>query len=126
MNAQRSRTGDRSQHSSATPEDEALLSTKPERVLRVVETCHSTWIFDEQAHRFRRVLKGPSRDRVSTDWRAYDHLVIGPGSDAFLVFLDATGVRVLRSTPHSANCRRCGQEQTTELSLEDLRALLDD
>jgi hypothetical protein len=93
----------------------------PTRFL-VVESCHSTWLFDEVDHRFSRVLKaGSTESAVVTDWRPYDRLVLAEDSDAFVVFLDATGTRLLRSTRHTTHCERCGGEVTGEMSLEDLR-----
>lgn len=88
----------------------------------VVESCHSTWIFDFQNHRFRRVVKGPAiiTKALSTTWRSFDHVMFDSESGAFLIFLDALGTRVLRSRRHNANCDRCG-EITSEISLDDLR-----
>ncbi|MCU1495625.1 MAG: hypothetical protein JWO62_3389 [Acidimicrobiaceae bacterium] len=88
----------------------------------VLESCHSTWLFDPVEHRFCRVLKGPRVvSSVATQWRPYDHLVLHPDSDAFVVFLDSSGTRLLRSWRHTAHCDQCGGEVTAELSLEDLR-----
>jgi hypothetical protein len=92
----------------------------PNRFL-VVESCHSTWLFDEVDHRFSRVLKAGTPSAVVTDWRPYDRLVLAEDSDAFVVFLDASGTRLLRSTRHTTHCERCGGEVTGEMSLEDLR-----
>jgi hypothetical protein len=85
----------------------------------VVESCHSVWLFDEENRRFRRMVKGLGPDvTVATDWRPYDHLVIDEQSDAFLVFLDENGTRLLRSRRHLGDdCDRCSTERTRELSL---------
>lgn len=91
----------------------------------VLESCHSTWLFDEEAHRFCRVVKGDLANAVSTEWRDYDRLVLHPDSDAFVVFLDQSGSRLLRSWRHTSHCERCGGEVTTEMSLSDLRRLVD-
>jgi hypothetical protein len=90
----------------------------------VLESCHSTWLFDEEDHRFCRVLKGDLAHAVSTEWREYDRLVLHPDSEAFVVFLDASGTRLLRSWRHTSHCERCGGEMTTEMSLADLRRLV--
>jgi hypothetical protein len=88
----------------------------------VLESCHSTWLFDTGKHRFRRVLKGSLGDAsVSTEWRAYHRLVLHPESDAFVVFLDASGTRLLRSWRHTAHCDQCGGDAASGRSLEDLR-----
>ncbi|MCU1491653.1 MAG: hypothetical protein JWM85_3058 [Acidimicrobiaceae bacterium] len=93
----------------------------PEQFL-VLESCHSTWLFDTAEHRFCRVLKGPRIEAsVATEWRHYDRLVLHPDSDAFVVFLDASGTRLLRSWRHTAQCDQCGGNATAELSLADLR-----
>lgn len=98
----------------------AAAATAPEFV--VLESCHSTWLFDPVRHRFCRVLKGPrTAASVVTQWRPYDHLLLHPDSDAFVVFLDSSGTRLLRSWRHTAHCDQCGGEVTAELSLEDLR-----
>ena len=92
--------------------------------LLVVESCHSTWLFDETDRRFCRIVKGVREGApVMTVWRPYDRLVLADDSDAFVVFLDRTGTRLLRSTRHTAHCERCGGEVTSEMSLEDLRRL---
>ncbi len=88
----------------------------------VLESCHSTWLFDPGRHRFCRVLKGPRMSSsVATQWRSYSHLALDPDSEAFVVYLDSSGTRLLRSWRHTAHCDRCGGEVTAELSLEDLR-----
>ncbi|HVB07023.1 MAG TPA: hypothetical protein VNF07_12330 [Acidimicrobiales bacterium] len=95
----------------------------PEALL-VIDSCHSTWLFDEANHRFRRMVKGLDEHLpVTTDWRPYDRLVIEESSDAFLVFLDRSSTRLLRSRRHlGAGCDRCLEEATSELSL---RAIAD-
>lgn len=101
--------------------DSVGVEEAPEQFL-VLESCHSTWLFDTAEHRFCRVLKGPRLDSsVATEWRHYDRLVLHPDSEAFVVFLDASGTRLLRSWRHTARCDQCGGNTTAELSLEDLR-----
>ena len=58
--------------------------------LFVLESCHSTWIFDTDRLRFRRVLKGLALDAPSatTAWRAYYGLEIDPISESFVVMLE--------------------------------------
>lgn len=95
---------------------------EPPEDFLVLESCHSTWLFDTKSHRFCRVLKGPHiESSVATGWRGYDRLVVHPDSDAFVVFLDASGTRLLRSWRHTARCEQCGGNATGELSLADLR-----
>lgn len=93
----------------------------------VLDSCHSTWLFDVVQHRFRRVLKGLDVDPAlaATDWRPYERLELAEGSEAFVVVLDPSGTRRIRSWRHVADCEQCeGEgEVTSELSLEDLRRL---
>ena len=86
--------------------------------LRVLESHNSTWMFDETDRMFCRVTRG---DDGPMDWRPYDRLVIQPDSDAFLIFLDAAGTRLLRARRHVEPCNQC--DVTQEFSLEDLAAL---
>jgi hypothetical protein len=91
----------------------------------VLDSCHSTWLFDVSSKRFRRVLKGLDVDPAlaATDWRPYERLELAEGSEAFVVVLNAAGTRRIRSWRHVDGCEQCEGEQTTELSLEDLRRL---
>jgi hypothetical protein len=89
----------------------------------VLESCHSTWIFDSEKLRFRRILKGLSLDAhaATTAWRAYFGLEIDPISESFVVLLNPEGTRLLRSWRHVEQCPQCGGNQTAELSLEELK-----
>jgi hypothetical protein len=91
--------------------------------LFVLESCHSTWIFDTERLRFRRILKGLELDAhaATTSWRPYFGLEIDPISESFVVLLNPEGSRLLRSWRHVEHCSQCGGDQTAELSLEDLR-----
>lgn len=89
----------------------------------MLDSCHSTWLFDVAGHRFRRILKGLDVDPslAATDWRPYERLELVEGSQAFVVILNAAGTRRIRSWRHVDGCKQCDGPQTTELSLEDLR-----
>ncbi len=97
------------------PTDDALF---------VLESCHSTWIFDTDRMRFRRVLKGLALDAhaATTAWRAYYGLEVDPISESFVVLLNPEGTRLLRSWRHVEHCPQCGGNQTAELSLDELRS----
>ena len=96
-----------------------------DRPFVIVESCHSTWLFDEERRRFRRVVKDPhAAHTVSTDWRPYRRLVFDDASDRFLVMLDETGSRQLHSRRHVQHCDRCGGEPTSEMSLEELQGAI--
>jgi hypothetical protein len=89
----------------------------------VLESCHSTWIFDTDKLRFRRILKGLALDAhaATTAWRPYYGLEIDPISESFVVLLNPEGTRLLRSWRHVEQCPQCGGNQTAELSLDALR-----
>jgi hypothetical protein len=88
-----------------------------------IESCHSTWVFDEDRMRFRRILKDTEvgGQPVTTGWRPYSRLEAPPGSQTFTVYLNAAGTRMLRTWRHTADCQECGVHRTGELSLEMLR-----
>lgn len=83
------------------PDTSTALRDAPS--LTTIETCHSTWQFDEANHRFRRMLRHRLVQDVSTEWRAYDRLVADPSWTAFVVLVDRARSRVLVG-------RRCGDE----------------
>ncbi|MCL4422634.1 MAG: hypothetical protein M1115_05640 [Actinobacteria bacterium] len=92
--------------------------------MKLLESCNSTWVFDVERMRFRRVLKGLDLDVqwATTAWRPYFGLEIDPLSESFVVLLNAEGTRLLRSWRHVEHCRQCDGQATTELSLDELRA----
>ncbi len=91
--------------------------------LYILESCHSTWIFDTDRLRFRRALLGLALapHAATTAWRPYFGLEIDSISESFLVLLNPEGTRLLRSWRHVEQCPQCGGDQTAELSLDDLR-----
>ena len=90
----------------------------------ILESCHSTWLFDEDRMRFRRILKGADVEhhRVRTDWRPYYGLRMGAGSESFAVVLSEDGSRLLQSWRHTGDCSQCGGHLTSELPLDELLA----
>jgi hypothetical protein len=109
------------QGSLASELDQAAANAPDGRFL-ALESCHSTWLFDLADRRFCRVLKSSALvSSVATDWRPYDRLVVHPSSDAFVVFLDSSGTKLLRSWRHTSRCDRCDGEVTAQMSLEELR-----
>lgn len=89
----------------------------------VLDSCHSTWLFDVAGRRFRRVLKGLDVDPAlaATDWRPYERLELSEGAEAFVVVLNPAGTRRIRSYRHVDGCEQCEGEQTSELSLDELK-----
>jgi hypothetical protein len=100
------------------------MDPPPEDSLFVLESCHSTWIFDTERLRFRRILKGLALEShaATTAWRSYFGLEIDDISESFVVLLNPEGSRLLRSWRHVEECPQCGGNQTAELSLNDLRS----
>jgi len=88
--------------------------------LLVLQSHNSIWMFDEVDHVYGRIRPG-SPEETPLEWRSYDRLIFEPDSDAFLVFLDAAGTRLLRGRRHVEQCDEC--ELTQEFSVEELRAL---
>jgi hypothetical protein len=89
----------------------------------IMESCHSTWVFDPRRLQFRRILKGieVGGHSVCTDWRPYWDLEIDPRRETFTVVLDEARTRLIRSLRHNApDCVHCGAYETMELSLEDI------
>jgi len=69
----------------------------------IIESRDSTWVFDEENHRFQRILRDQGRNLEVSEWRSYDRLITDDTTDAFLVFLDKQGSRMLRSRREGAN-----------------------
>lgn len=92
----------------------------------VLESCHSTWVFDTPRRRFRRVLKGLELDPrdASTGWRDYHSLDIDETTGRFVVVLNEAGNRLIRSRRHVEHCLDCGADVTSELSLDELHLLI--
>jgi hypothetical protein len=99
------------------------MDGSPESPL-VLESCHSTWLFDTSNMRFRRILKGLDLDArdASTAWRPYYGLELDPMSESFVVLLNPEGSRLLRSWRHVQHCPQCGGDATAELSIQELRS----
>jgi len=102
-----------------------ITSMQPseERSSTILESCHSTWVFDTERMRFRRILKGLDMDArtASTAWRPYFGLELDPVSESFVVLLNPEGSRLLRSWRHVEHCPQCGGEATAELSVAEMR-----
>ena len=82
------------------------------RDVQVIETCHSTWVFDPPRRRFQRIPRGLSLTSGG-EWTPYHALDIDE-SGAFSVNLNAAGTRWLRSKVHVEPCPLChsGTERT--------------
>jgi hypothetical protein len=92
----------------------------------VLESCHSTWLFDPARQRFRRLLKGGDADlhAVTTEWRPYYGVEFKEGSEAFVVLLNPAGTRLIQSWRHTQDCRQCGSHETRQVSVDEIQALL--
>ncbi|HEX6380102.1 MAG TPA: hypothetical protein VF180_02540 [Acidimicrobiia bacterium] len=114
----------------------ARMADRPPRVedvhvngvpVRVLESCHSLWVFEPERGRFRRVPRGTRLDMPSAEneWTPYYRLELDASSGAFSVGLNPDDTRVLRSWIHADPCRHCSSDQTGELTVEALRRTLD-
>lgn len=96
-------------------------------VIRILESCHSIWVFEAGGMRFRRVPRGIRFDMPSpeSEWAPYFRLELEPSSGAFAVGLNEDHTRILRSWLHTDPCRHCSGDQTGELSLDTAPSNLD-
>ena len=85
--------------------------------VHVLETCHSTWVFDPAGRRFRRAPRGLPLGHGGA-WTPYHALDVDE-SGAFSVSLNADNTRWLRSRVHFDPCDMChsGQDRTTDLPM---------
>jgi hypothetical protein len=92
----------------------------------VLESCHSTWVFDTERHRFCRILKGIDMEQhpVATQWQTYYGLELKEDSEAFTVLLNPAGTRLIRSWRHTHDCLQCGGHVTGQISLEQIEVSL--
>ena len=92
----------------------------------ILESCHSTWIFDRDHKQFCRILKGVEvADRpVTTEWRPYADLQLDPRTETFTVYLNARHTRQVRSWRHTRYRDHVVGTKATELSLDDIRRLV--
>ena len=89
----------------------------------VIESCHSTWIFDHAHGRFRRIVTtagSPDFPPAMTQWRPFSHVELLE-DDSFVVWLDPQGRRLLRSWRHAGDdCPDCALRSTGSISLASL------
>jgi len=80
-----------------------------------IESAHSTWLFDTDRRRFRRLPPGADVDApaLDGDWEPYFSLNIDDEQDAFTVTLNEDGTRLLRAFRKPAS-----DDATQELRLE--------
>lgn len=97
--------------------------------IKILESCHSSWIFEPSRSRFRRLPRGTRLDMPwpESDWTPYFRLEVDASTGAFAVGLNEDDTRVLRSWLHMEPCRHCGNnDQTGEISLAAVRKSVDD
>lgn len=85
--------------------------------LHVLHSCHSSWYFDSQRHRFQRVPRGVEVS-PQAEWADYHRLELSP-TGCFVVSLNDDDTRLLRSWIHAEPCPHCeSEERTQELRLQ--------
>ncbi len=64
-----------------------------------IESAHSTWLFDQERRRFRRLPPDvdPDAPALDSDWEPYWSLDIDDETGAFTVTLNEDGTRLLRA-----------------------------
>jgi hypothetical protein len=89
------------------------------REVHVLQSCHSTWVFDVGRGRFRRVPRGVDITMPSEqEWHPYYRLEVDASTGAFAIALNPDGTRMLRSWVHEEPCLHClAADATGELSL---------
>jgi hypothetical protein len=87
-----------------------------------IDSTHSTWIFDTERMRFRRLPKGvdPATPSLESDWQPYFALDIDPKSGAFTVALNEDRTRLLRAW-RADLAAPAGTDATGELRTRELR-----
>jgi hypothetical protein len=110
-----------------TNDSDALHHEGMELEFTILESCHSTWIFDTDRMRFRRILKGTevAGQPVATGWRNYARLDAPANAETFTVFLNEAGSRMIRSWRHEAGCTQCSEHDTRTMSLQRVRSAID-
>ena len=86
-----------------------------------IDSTHSTWIFDTERMRFRRLPKGadPNTPSLESDWQPYFALDIDTETGAFTVALNEDRTRLLRAWRDDAvPADATGEVRTKELRLE--------
>jgi hypothetical protein len=94
----------------------------------VVESCHSTWIFDPSRRRFCRILKGikAAGRSVNTAWQPYWQLDLDPFAEDFTVYVTPSRNRLIRSWRHGQDCRQCGSsDMAGDVPADVVRSLFD-
>ncbi len=79
-----------------------------------IESAHSTWLFDTDRCRYRRLPLGvdPDAFALDSDWEPYFSLDVDDVTGAFTVTLDADGTRLLRAF------RRSTEDATQEMNID--------
>jgi hypothetical protein len=78
------------------------------RKVHVLESCHSTWVFDVDRRQFRRVPRGVDITMPSEqEWHPYYRLDIDDSTGAFAIALNPESTRMLRSWIHEEPCLHC-------------------
>lgn len=96
-----------------------MMQTNDGHMPKILESCYSTWIFDLERMRYRRLLRDLYvGDRpVTTQWRRFYRLV--EDERAFTVELNQSGSRRIRCTYHTGTCEQCGASVGSEAHAED-------
>lgn len=105
----------------ATPMPSATRMQLSGIEVAVLESCNSTWLFDTDRGRFRRVPRGTRLDFPAADaeWEPCFGIEVLPETNAFVVHLNETGTRLLRAYRHADPCEHCGTDSTGLVTLAE-------
>jgi hypothetical protein len=88
----------------------------------LIDSCHNTWEFDPERNRYRRHIKSPGRfSPAASAWATYWGVIFDEDSESFVVLLNESGTRILRSYSHSPGCSACADQHTEQLDLSAIR-----
>lgn len=81
---------------------------QPSGELVVVESCTTTWAFDQTRKRFCRLPRGLELSATSAEWRPFHSMSVDRQAGTLEVSLDQAGTNLLKSDIHTGPCPDCG------------------
>jgi hypothetical protein len=92
--------------------------------LTVIESHHTTWVFDPDRMRFTRLPKGsdPHAPVPDSQWEQYHGLELEPATGEFTVALNPSRTRLLRSCRSDLATTPPELHRTAELHLDAIVA----
>jgi hypothetical protein len=92
-----------------------------------IESCNSRWIFDTVEKRFLRLPRQEPRPSLAmvpdSAWETYVSLTVDPVGGEFVVKLNDSGSRILRSQRHIDPCPNCESKSDARQPTMELRTV---